>query len=244
MIVGAPRRVDGKLHNAVYLLADGEIAAVIDKQELPNYGVFDEKRVFEKGPAAEPIEFKGWRLGLMVCEDLWSSEIAGQLKEGGAEILVAPHGSPFEIGKIEERLEIAAGRIQETGLPLILTNQVGGQDELVFDGSSFVMDKKGEIVIQLKSFREDWGLVTFRRTEQGIEPEPGRIEPPLGSEMKIYQALLLGLGDYIEKNHFSGVIIGLSGGIDSALTAVLAVDALGPERVHAVMMPSPYTSSS
>ena len=129
-------------------------------------------------------------------------------------------------------------------MPAILANQVGGQDELVFDGASFVMDKKGEIAVQLKSFREDWGLVTFRRTEQGIEPEPGRIEPPLGTELKIYEALLMGLRDYIEKNHFPGVLIGLSGGIDSALTAVLAVDALGPERVHAVMMPSPYTSAA
>lgn len=244
MIVGAPRRVDGKLHNAAYLVADGEVAAVVDKQVLPNYGVFDEKRVFEEGPSADPIEFKGWRLGLMVCEDFWSSEVPGQLKERGAEILIAPHGSVFEIDKLEERYEISRARARETGLPAIFVNQVGGQDELVFDGASFVIDRKGEIVIQLKSFREDWELVTFRRTGQGIEPEPGRTEPPLGTELKIYEALLMGLRDYIEKNHFSGVLIGLSGGIDSALTAVLAVDALGPERVHAVMMPSPYTSAA
>jgi NAD+ synthase len=244
MVVGAPRRVDGNLHNTAYLMAEGEVVAAIDKQVLPNYGVFDEKRVFEKGQVARPVDFKGWQLGLMVCEDFWWPEICGQLKERGAEILIAPHGSVFEIDKLAERYDISCGRTRETGLPAIFVNQVGGQDELVFDGSSFVMNAKSEIVVQLKSFREDWEIVTFHRTAQGSEPDPGRLEAPLETELKIYQALLLGLRDYIEKNHFPGVIIGLSGGIDSALTAALAVDALGPERVHAVMMPSPYTSTT
>ena len=242
MIIGAPRRVDGRLHNAAFLLADGEIVAVIDKQELPNYGVFDEKRVFEKGPVSEPINFKGWSLGLMICEDLWSPQVAGQLKEAGAEILIAPHGSPFEIDKLQERFEMAASRVRETGLPLILVNQVGGQDELVFDGNSFVLDARGKVVVRLDSFREDWEIVTLVRGESGLEPQPGRNQEPQSTTRQIYQALLLGLRDYIGKNHFPGVLVGLSGGIDSALTAVLAVDALGPDSVHAVMMPSPYTS--
>ncbi|MBI3453228.1 MAG: NAD+ synthase [Rhodospirillales bacterium] len=243
MLVGAPWADNGKLYNAALLLDGGKIAATRYKHELPNYGVFDEKRVFASGPLPGPVAFRGVRLGVMVCEDMWYPDVAECLVESGAQILVVPNGSPFETDKLDERIGLAVARVSETGLPLVYVNQVGGQDELVFDGASFVLNADRQLAMQMPAFAEAMRIVEW--TPDAAEKwrcAPARIDkPPEGAEA-IYRALMLGLRDYVNKNRFPGVILGLSGGIDSALTAALAVDALGADRVHAVMMPSPYTS--
>jgi NAD+ synthase len=243
MLVGAPWRHEGGLYNAAVLLDEGRVADVRFKYDLPNYGVFDEKRVFRPGPLPAPIRFRGVSLGVMVCEDMWTPEVAEGLAEAGAEILVVPNGSPFAESKLEIRTDLAAGRVAETGLPLVYVNQVGGQDELVFDGSSFAVGGDGGLVAQLPSFEPAVSTTRWRRDDAGrwVCEEAERRTVSEGLE-SMYRAMMLGLSDYVGKNGFPGVIIGLSGGIDSALTAAVAVDALGPERVHCVMMPSPYTS--
>lgn len=243
LLVGAPWRQDGAVFNAALLLEAGRVAAVRLKHDLPNYGVFDEKRVFVAGPLPGPVNFRGVRLGVMICEDMWTPDVAETLAESGAEILVSPNGSPFETGKLDRRLNLATLRVVETGLPLIYVNQVGGQDELVFDGASFALGADRSLAAQAPAFTESLLLTRWTRDEGGgwVCAEGERHAPPdeLGA---IYQALTLGLRDYVNKNRFPGVILGLSGGIDSALSAAVAVDALGPDRVHGVMMPSPYTS--
>ena len=188
------------------------------------------------------MNIRGLRLGLMVCEDMWYPDVTECLTESGAEVLAVINGSPFETDKLDERLQLALSRVLESGLPLIYVNQTGGQDELVFDGASFVLDANRTVAAQLPSFREDLQLVTWGRTDEGWRPEAIAPAPAPDGLAAIYAALMLGLRDYVEKNRFPGVLLGLSGGIDSALTAAVAADALGPERVHAVMMPSPYTS--
>ncbi len=233
---------EGKLHNAVLLLEEGRIAAKRFKVDLPNYGVFDEKRVFKPGPMPGPIVFRGIRLGVPICEDIWTPDVVECLTETGAEILLVPNGSPFEVDKDDVRLDLVRARVSESGLPLVYVNQVGGQDELVFDGGSFVVGADGEVKVAMPAYREGVVLTRWRRGDDGWSCEPGRIEPPLDRSDAIYQAMMLGLRDYVNKNRFPGVVIGLSGGIDSALTAAVAADALGPERVHTVMMPSPFTS--
>ncbi len=241
IIIGAPYAKDGKLYNAAHLIHDGKVTATVTKHHLPNYGVFDEARVFDAGPLPDPVEFKGHKLGLMICEDMWFADVATNLKTQGAEILIVPNGSPFDAGKHEARLTHARSRVKETGLPLLYVNQIGGQDELVFDGGSFAMDGGGEVVKQLPFFEtchpEALALKDLASTER--DPSAQALQD---DNKMIYEALKLGLRDYIEKNNFTGILLGLSGGIDSAISAVIAADALGPEKVHAVMMPSRYTS--
>lgn len=243
LLVGAPWRVEGKRHNAVLLMEGGQITSVILKAHLPNYGVFDEARVFVPGPLPKPVTFKGVKLGIMICEDMWYADVAEAVKRGGAEILVVPNGSPFELDKRHARFHHARCRVAETGLPLVYVNQICGQDELVFDGDSFVMGIDGKLVQQLASWREDIALSTWKPGHDGRWTcVPGRMTAsPEGLE-SIYQAMVLGLRDYVTKNRFKGVLLGLSGGIDSALSAAVAVDALGADKVWCVMMPSPYTS--
>ena len=250
ILVGAPWSDEGddggvgggRLHNAALLLSGGQITAIRFKHELPNYGVFDEKRVFAPGPLPGPISFKGVRLGVMVCEDMWIPDVAECLQESGAEILVVINGSPFDMDKPDLRLNHAVGRITETGLPLLYVNQVGGQDELVFDGGSFVLAADCKLRVQAPSWREDLIVTAWRREEAGWACQEGAMLGAANGMEGIYQALTLGLRDYVAKNRFPGVIIGLSGGIDSALSAAIATDALGPKGVYCVMMPSPYTS--
>ena len=250
MIVGAPWVDRGKLYNAMLLLRAGRIATARYKHDLPNYGVFDEKRVFAPGPVPGPMAFPSpggeqLRIGGMVCEDMWTGDVAEGLEETGAEILIVPNGSPFEHDKQDLRLNLAVARVTETGLPLIYCNQVGGQDELVFDGASFVLDADRRLAAQARAFEEDLLITRWRRGEDGVWAcVEGRIEAAVEGLDAIYQAMCLGLRDYVDKNRFPGVVLGLSGGIDSALSAAVAVDALGPERVHAVMMPSRYTAES
>ena len=242
LIAGAPWRVKGKLYNAALLLDGGKVAGVQLKHALPNYGVFDEKRVFAEGPLPGPVPFRGVRLGLMVCEDMWVPDVTECLDESGAEILVVINGSPFETDKHDDRLGLAVARVVESGLPLIYVNQVGGQDELVFDGASFVLGRDKRYRAKARSWQEQILLTNWSRADGGWSCAQAEVAPELALLDSIYGALLLGLRDYVGKNGFPGVLIGLSGGIDSALTAAVAVDALGPDRVHGVMMPSPYTS--
>jgi len=242
MLIGAPWVQEGKLYNAALLLDGGAISAVRFKHDLPNYGVFDEKRVFQQGPLPGPVNFRGVRLGVMVCEDMWTGDVTECLEESGAELLVVINGSPFEDEKQDQRLNLAVARVTESGLPLIYVNQVGGQDELVFDGGSFALNADSSLRAQTASWREDMGLTQWRRGDSGWVCEiTDRIAAPEG-DASVYAAMVLGLRDYVRKNGFPGVIIGLSGGIDSALTAAVAVDALGADQVRCVMMPSPYTS--
>jgi NAD+ synthase len=243
VVVGAPWLEEGRLHNGALLLGEGKILATRFKCDLPNYGVFDEKRVFQSGPLPEPVAYGGLNLGVMICEDLWFPTTAAHLRSRGADLLVVPNGSPYEHDKIDRRLDIARARQRETGLPIIYVNQVGGQDELVFDGDSFVLDRGGEIRWRLPAFREAVAVSEWRRCDTGWLCLPGETTESLPRLQSIYQAMLLGLRDYVRKNNFPGVILGLSGGIDSALSAAVAVDALGPDKVRAVMMPSPYTSA-
>jgi NAD+ synthase len=198
--------------------------------------------VFKQGGLQGPVSFKGVRLGLPICEDLWFCDVAECLAESGAEILLSPNGSPFEIDKMDQRMNVTVARQQETNLPIIYVNQVGGQDELVFDGASFVLDRGQQIKCELPMFREAVELTHWRRTNDGWTCDAGHVAREFSLLEKTYQAMMLGLKDYVAKNRFPGVILGLSGGIDSALTAAVAVDALGAAKVRAVMMPSPYTS--
>ena len=241
LVVGAPWRVDAEVFNAALLLDGGTVTPVF-KVDLPNYGVFDEKRVFAPGDPPGPVNFRGVRLGLMVCEDMWTPEVAETLEESGAEILIVPNGSPFSHGKLDTRMTLAVARATETGLPVVYVNQVCGQDELVFDGSSFVLGADRAIKAQLPSFERAVVTTSWTRGADGWVCPAGRLEPPAEGLEATYRAMMLGLSDYVRKNGFPGVVIGLSGGVDSALTAAVAVDALGPEKVRCVMMPSPYTS--
>ncbi|HSO41346.1 MAG TPA: NAD+ synthase, partial [Rhodospirillales bacterium] len=241
LLVGAPWRLDGALYNAALLLADGRVIEARCKYELPNYGVFDEKRVFAAGPLPKPIGFRGTELGVMICEDMWAPPVARHLAQQGADILVVINGSPFETDKNDTRFELASRRVADTGRALLYVNLVGGQDELVFDGASFAIEPSRGLAFRAPSWRP--GVSGTRWLKDGGDWRcEGAIAPQAGGVEAIYLAMLLGLRDYVGKNGFPGVVIGMSGGIDSALTAAVAVDALGPERVRLVMMPSPYTS--
>jgi len=242
LVVGGPWREGEKVFNALFLLEAGQIAARRAKHELPNYGVFDDKRVFDAGPAPGPIPFRGFRLGLMICEDWWFPAVSETLSETGAEILIAINGSPFEAEKHQARLDLAVSRCVETGLGFVFVNQVGGQDELVFEGASFVMNADRSLAHVMPMFTEGLRITEWRRDGGRLVCAAGEIAPALPRLEQIYGAMVLGLRDYVNKNRFPGVVLGLSGGIDSAISAAVAVDALGADRVRAVMMPSPYTS--
>ena len=247
VLMGTPWVEDGKLYNAYALLDGGRIEAIRFKVNLPNYGVFDEKRVFASGPIAGPVSFRGVRLGLPVCEDIWTEwgdyeNVVECLGETGAEILVVPNGSPYYREKGDVRLNVSVARVTETGLPLIYVNQVGGQDELVFDGASFGLNADRSMAFQLPAFSRIDPNDALVANERHVALQPGPIAPAEPSDKSDYGACVLGLRDYVEKNRFKGVVIGLSGGIDSALCAAIAVDALGAERVRCVMLPYLYTS--
>ena len=243
VLLTAPWRDGDRTFNAVLLLDAGEIAAVRYKHDLPNYGVFDEVRVFESGPMPGPMDFRGVRIGVPICEDIWTPDVPECLVESGAEILLVPNGSPFDLEKTDQRLQHAVARVTETGLPLAYVNQVGGQDELVFDGASFVLNADRTLAVQAPDWTEAVVTTAWRRGDDDVWVcDGGSVEKPSEGLEAVYQAMTLGLRDYVEKNGFPGVLIGLSGGVDSAITAAVAVDALGPERVRCVMMPSPYTS--
>ena len=243
IIVGVPWRVDGRLHNAALLLADGDVAAQVNKFDLPNYGVFDEKRVFTPGPVPAPVEWRGHRLGVMVCEDMWTPVPAKALASAGAEQLIVINGSPYEHDKSDERLALARERVRETGLPLIYANQIGGQDEIVFDGASFVVNADGAVATRLSSWREAVAVTEWEiDASSGWTCVAGDVCDVADGLEGVYQAMVTGLRDYVQKNRFPGVVLGLSGGIDSALSAAVAVDALGAENVRCVMMPSVFTS--
>ncbi len=231
ILISAPITIDGKLFNEAYLIFDGKIQHRVFKHKLPNTGIFDEKRHFSQGALPDVFNFKGVRLGIIICEDIWHPDVTAHYKKQNVELLISPNGSPYQTNKIERRHEVASARVREAGCPLIYLNQVGGQDELVFDGNSFVMNAKGEITHQLPAFTES----IHSLNEEILTPTPA-------IEETLYQCVTLGLKDYVQKNSFKGVLLGLSGGIDSAISAAIAVDALGAENVHCVMMPSPYTS--
>jgi NAD+ synthase len=243
LLVGLPWRKDGKLHNAAALIDGGKFSLSL-KHNLPNYGTFDEARVFAPGPLPGPLAFRGARLGVPICEDMWFHDVPECLAETGAELLIVPNGSPYEMGKADLRLAAVVARVTETGLPLAFLNRVGGQDELVFDGSSFVLNPDRRIAVQQPDWQEDVALTHWTRGALSshfvCQPGPRAVldEDPAD----IWHAMVLALRDYVNRNGFPGVVLGLSGGIDSALTAAVAVDALGPSRVWCVMLPSPYTA--
>jgi NAD+ synthase len=225
------------------LLDAGAIQAVRFKVDLPNYGVFDEKRVFEPGPLPGPITMRGVRVGIPICEDIWGPDPVECIAETGGEILLVPNGSPYRRGVTDERLNSAVARVTESGLPLVYLNQVGGQDELVFEGASFILSADGALVAQLPAFREVVALTEWRKDEEGWRCLDGPRAVIEEGDQADYAACVLGLRDYVDKNRFPGVVLGLSGGIDSAICAAMAVDALGPARVHCIMLPYRYTSS-
>lgn len=246
VLLGAPWREGDKLYNAAILLDGGKIATLRFKHLLPTYGVFDEDRVFARGPAPGPIQFKGVRLGVMVCEDMWQPDVTECLDESGAELLIVINGSPFEVDKSDMRLNLAVARVTESHLPLMYVNQVGGQDELVFDGRSFVLGADRSLRTRAPAWEERVLTTEWTRTGAGwvcaSGPIESRDENGAGDSESIYRAMVLGLRDYVTKNKFPGVVLGLSGGIDSAISAAVAADAIGSDKIFGVMMPSPYTS--
>ncbi|MGQ0685503.1 NAD+ synthase [Bradyrhizobium sp.] len=247
VLIGTPWVEDGKLYNACALLEGGRIAALRFKANLPNYGVFDEKRLFARGPAAGPVTVKGVRVGVPICEDIWLEEsedyenVVECLAETGAEILVVPNGSPYARDKQDIRLSVAVARVTESGLPLVYLNQVGGQDELVFDGASFALNADLSVACQQPCFVEDVATLVFRKDAGGWRCS-GPVTPLLEGDKGDYAACVLGLRDYVRKNGFPGVLLGVSGGIDSALCAAIAVDALGADKVRGIMLPFKYTA--
>jgi NAD+ synthase (glutamine-hydrolysing) len=242
VMVGYPDYTEDSIYNAAALVRDGQVVANYHKQELPNYSVFDEKRYFKPGQESRVVEMKGIRVGLLICEDVWEPKPARAVHAAGAQLLVVINGSPYSLQYQRRREDIVRARIKDTGLPVVYVNQIGGQDELIFDGGSFVMNAAGETVQRAPPFKEELYAVDIDLIDGKAVPRRGHIEPELSKEASVYNALVLGVRDYVSKHRFPGVVLGLSGGIDSALTLAIAVDALGAERVHAVMMPSRYTS--
>jgi len=242
LVIGTPWLDRGKLYNAAALLDGGKIAALRFKVDLPNYGVFDEKRIFAAGALPGPVNFRGVRLGTPICEDVWGAEPAECIAETGGEILLVLNGSPYRRGVGDERLNVAVPRVKETGLPLLYANQVGGQDELVFDGASFGLNTDCSLAFHLPSYTECVVTSHWLRTKDGWRCDNGPANAALEGDHADYAACVLGLRDYVNKNGFKGVVLGLSGGIDSALCAAIAVDALGPERVRCIMLPYKFTS--
>jgi NAD+ synthase len=242
MLIGTVIAEGGATYNAMILADGGRVLGRTLKRELPNYGTFDEKRIFAPGPLPQPLEFKGVKIGVPICEDIWQEVVCAHLAGAGAEMLLVPNGSPYELDKDELRQRLVRARVLETQLPIAYLNRVGGQDELAFDGSSFVMHPDGEVIVQMPDWVEDLLITDWARTSDGWRCET-RVEHELDRFPEdVYQAMMVALRDYVVRNGFPGVILGLSGGIDSALSAAVAVDALGPEKVRCVMLPSRYTS--
>ena len=242
ILIGTITNEGGQNFNTMLLADDGKVIGRTFKHELPNYGTFDEKRIFTPGPLPEPIEWRGIKLGVPVCEDMWLEPVCAHLAELGAELFLVPHGSPYELDKNQTRERLGRARTTSTGLPLVFLNRVGGQDELAFDGSSFVMHPDGEIVVQMSDWDEDYLLTDWVRDVAGWRCETRCSHELDQFPADVYHAMMVALRDYVTRNGFPGVILGLSGGIDSALSAAVAVDALGPDKVWGVMLPSRYTS--
>jgi NAD+ synthase (glutamine-hydrolysing) len=242
VMVGYPEYAQDAIYNAAALIRDGEILASYRKQELPNYRVFDEKRYFKHGSDTRIVELNGIRVALLICEDIWEPNPARAAKAQGAQLIVVINGSPYSMQYQERRESIVRDRVKDTQLPVVYLNLLGGQDELVFDGGSFVMNAAGEVVQRAAPFVEAVYAVDVDLIDGKAVPRSGHIEPLRSEEASVYGALVLGVQDYVGKHRFPGIVLGLSGGIDSALTLAIAVDALGADRVHAVMMPSRYTS--
>jgi NAD+ synthase (glutamine-hydrolysing) len=238
-VVGFPERHDGMRHNALAVLRDGRVAAIYRKQHLPNYTVFDEDRYFAPGTAPCVFDVDGVRCGVIVCEDCWFADPAAEARKAGAQLIIVPNGSPYHTTQRAARRAQVEARVRENGLPFVYVNRVGGQDELVFDGASFVMDAAGVVAQQLPAWHETVAIAEF----DGAQPRHVRGDLDSTLEPNVYQALVMGVRDYVGKNGFPGVLLGLSGGVDSALTLAIAVDALGAERVRAVMLPSKYSAS-
>jgi NAD+ synthase (glutamine-hydrolysing) len=243
LALGFPEYHEAQIYNSAAIYNDGERLALTRKSCLPNYRVFDEKRYFTPGLEPAVFDFRGFRLGLLVCEDLWEPEPARSACARGAELLLVLNASPYEMHKQRERERVVRSRVQECGVPIVYVNLYGGQDELVFDGHSFVMAADGQLAMRAPAHTEGLYRVQFERRAGRVVPVPGEVAPELPVEASVYHALVLGVRDYVDKHRFPGVVMGLSGGVDSALTLALAVDALGPKRVQAVMMPSRYTSA-
>ena len=244
ILIGTIWREDGNLYNAAVVLDGGKISGVRFKADLPNYGVFDEKRVFSAGPMPGPINVRGVRIGVPICEDIWGEEVVETLVESGAEILISPNGSPFDWPTPDLRMNVAVARVTESGLPLVYLNQVGGQDELVFDGASFVLNADRSLAAQLPAWEDAFVITEWIKGSKGWTCAPSSVATIPEGDAAAYHACMFGLRDYVTKNGFPGVVLGLSGGIDSALVAAMAADALGPDKVHAVMLPSKFTSDA
>jgi NAD+ synthase len=243
IIAGSPWRDGEKLHNGVLLIGDGQVQAVRYKVELPNYGVFDERRVFQPGPLPGPVDFRGLRIGMPICEDVWIEDVVECLLETGAELLITPNGSPYWQNKADERVQVVVSRVVEAGLPIIYVNQFGGQDELVFDGGSFAIHADRTLAFQMPQFEAAIAMTDWRKDGEGAwrcVSGPNADLPDLDEAN--WRACVIGLRDYVDKNRFPSVVLGLSGGIDSAICAAIAVDALGADRVHCIMLPYRYTS--
>ena len=237
LIVGHPQLKGGKLYNAASLLENGRVAGTYLKQRLPNYQVFDEKRYFETGDQPFVFEHEGVKIAVLICEDVWFPEPVAAARAEGAELIVVPNASPYDIDKLETRYDVVRARVRETAVPILYAHWTGGQDELLFDGASFGINADGSVGYQEREFEETLGVVDFDHGRL-----KGAVHPALSTEASVYRALVVALRDYVNKNGFPGVLLGLSGGVDSALTLAIAVDALGRERVHAVMMPSEFTA--
>ena len=245
VLIGTPLKRASGLHNSVVLLDGGKAVAERYKVDLPNYGEFDEKRVFQAGPDMPgPINFRGVRLGIPICEDIWGElGVCETLAESGAEILLVPNGSPYYRGKVDVRHQVVIRQVIESGLPMLYANQMGGQDELIFDGASFAINADKSLAFQMSQFETAFAVTTWKRDADGWLCTGGPMSRIPEKEEADYRACMLGLRDYVDKNGFKNVVLGLSGGIDSAICAALAVDALGEERVRCVMMPYRYTSA-
>jgi NAD+ synthase len=245
MLLGTLIREGDQLFNSVALLDNGKIAAVRHKHELPNYGTFDEKRHFDAGPLPEPILFKGVKIGIPICEDIWFPKVCAHLMAQGAELILSPNGSPYEIDKDDFRSsKVVGARVAEVGVPFAYVNRVGGQDELTFDGASFVLNGDGTMAHQLPDWEEALRITHWSRESTGWTCAPGEITALEARPADVYHAMMIGLRDYVNANRFPGIILGLSGGIDSAICAAIAADALGPDRVWCVMLPSRFTSQA
>ncbi len=242
LLFGTLHQADGAVYNAMVLADNGKVVGRTLKRELPNYGTFDEKRIFAAGPLPSPIEWRGIKLGVPICEDIWLEPVCAALADAGADLLLVPNGSPFELDKDDLRLRLVRARVTETGLPLAYVNRVGGQDEITFDGSSFVINDDGQITVQMSDWDEALLVTDWSKSANGWRCDTQSIAALDPYPQDIYHAMMVGLRDYVGDNRFPGVILGMSGGIDSALSAAIAVDALGPDKVWCVMMPSKFTS--